>query len=90
MSTWKYIGVNTNKQNTENQKLAVLKYANKNYLTINHWIEKSIIRFGTLQSFCRETVISLMLMKKRKGAHSSRIVKQAGSLGELVRRTYDI
>jgi hypothetical protein len=28
--------------------------------------------------------------EKEKGAHSSRIVKQAGSLGELVRRTYDI
>jgi hypothetical protein len=24
------------------------------------------------------------------GAHPSRIIKQAGSLGELVRRTYDI
>ena len=34
--------------------------------------------------------VNAYLTFKRKGAHSSRIVKQAGSLGELVRRTYDI
>ena len=39
MATWGYLRVSTNEQNTENQRLAVLEYANKNKLTIDHWIE---------------------------------------------------
>lgn len=39
MATWGYLRVSTNEQNTENQRLAVLEYANKNKLTLDHWIE---------------------------------------------------
>ena len=39
MTIWGYARVSTNDQKTENQKLAVLEYANKNGLTVDHWIE---------------------------------------------------
>ena len=37
--SWGYLRVSTNYQKTENQRLAVLEYANKNGLTVDHWIE---------------------------------------------------
>ncbi len=39
MATWGYLRVSTNHQKTENQRLAILEYANKNKATIDHWIE---------------------------------------------------
>lgn len=39
MAIWGYIRVSTDKQNTQNQKMAILEYANKQKLTIDHWIE---------------------------------------------------
>ena len=36
MATWGYLRVSTNDQNTENQRLAVLDYANRNKLSIDH------------------------------------------------------
>jgi len=38
MAVWGYVRVSANEQNTENQKLSVLEYANKNRLTIDYWI----------------------------------------------------
>lgn len=39
MATWGYIRVSTDKQTNENQKLAILHYANEKSLRIDHWIE---------------------------------------------------
>lgn len=39
MATWGYLRVSTNQQKTENQRLAILEYANKNKATVDHWIE---------------------------------------------------
>jgi len=39
MSFIGYLRVSTNNQNTENQKLAILKYANANKFNIDQWIE---------------------------------------------------
>jgi hypothetical protein len=39
MATWGYLRVSTNHQKTENQRLAILEYANKNKATIDNWIE---------------------------------------------------
>lgn len=39
MATWGYLRVSTNDQKTENQRLAVLEYANQNGLTVDHWVE---------------------------------------------------
>ena len=39
MAVWGYVRVSTDQQNTENQKLAILEYANRNHLTVDRWIE---------------------------------------------------
>lgn len=39
MATWGNLRVSTNYQKTENQRLAILEYANKNKMSIDHWIE---------------------------------------------------
>jgi DNA invertase Pin-like site-specific DNA recombinase len=39
MSTWGYVRVSTDHQNNDNQKLAILEYANRGHLKIDHWID---------------------------------------------------
>ncbi len=42
MSVWGYIRVSTEKQTAENQKLAILEFANKNKMSIDHWIDVEV------------------------------------------------
>ena len=42
MAIWGYIRVSTDEQKTENQKLVILEYANKNKMTVDNWIEIKI------------------------------------------------
>ncbi len=42
MAVWGYIRVSTDKQTAENQKLAVLEYANRNALSVDNWIDAEV------------------------------------------------
>ena len=83
MATWGYIRVSTNEQNTENQRLSILEYANKNGLTIDRWIE---VKAGTRKSSRERKIDQLDLCKGDTliVAELSRLGRSVGQIAILV------
>ena len=85
MKTVGYIRVSTDHQNTENQKLAILEYANQRHLSINTWIDtKTSSRRST-----KERRIDEMLSVLEEGdtlivAELSRLGRSVGQIAILV------
>lgn len=44
-----YIRVSTDKQNTENQRFEILKFADEKKLSVNHWVEETVSSTKKLQ-----------------------------------------
>ncbi len=42
MTVWGYVRVSNDDQTNDNQKVAILDYANKNNLTVSNWIETTV------------------------------------------------
>lgn len=84
-SIWGYARVSTEQQNTENQKLAILEYANQKHLKINNWIEtKTSSRKST-----KERRIDELLSQLQEGdsiivAELSRLGRSVGQIAMLV------
>lgn len=84
-SIWGYVRVSTDHQNTENQKLAILEYANAKHLTINKWIDtKTSSRKST-----KERRIDELLEQLQEGdtlivAELSRLGRSVGQIAILV------
>lgn len=78
MAIWGYVRVSTEEQHTENQKLIILEYANKNNLTVNNWIE---IKTGSRKSK-KERKINELLRQVEKG--DTLIVAELSRLGRSV------
>ena len=85
MANWGYIRVSTDRQNTENQKLAILGYANKNHLKINQWID---VKAGSRKSTAVRRIDELLL-KIQTGdtliiAELSRLARSTGQVAILI------
>lgn len=82
---WGYARVSTEQQNTENQRLAILEYANQKHLKINNWIEtKASSRKST-----KERRIDELLFQLQEGdtiivAELSRLGRSVGQIAMLV------
>lgn len=84
MATWGYLRVSTNDQKTENQRLAVLEYANQNGLTIDHWIE---VKASTRKSASVRKIDELRQLGKGEiliTAELSRLGRSVGQIAMLV------
>jgi DNA invertase Pin-like site-specific DNA recombinase len=85
MKTVGYIRVSTDHQNTENQKLAILEYANQKHLSVKTWIDtKTSSRRST-----KERRIDEMLSVLEEGdtlivAELSRLGRSVGQIAILV------
>ncbi len=84
MAKWGYLRVSTNDQNTENQRLAVLEYANKNKLNIDHWIE---VKASSQKSARSRKIHELKTLGKDDvliTAELSRLGRSVGQIATLV------
>lgn len=85
MAVWGYVRVSTDHQNTENQKLAILEYANAKRISINEWIDtKTSSRRST-----KERRIDELLEQLHEGdtlivAELSRLGRSVGQIAMLV------
>ena len=85
MSVWGYIRVSTDRQNTENQKLVILEYANKKSLTIDNFIE---VKMSSKRS-TKERKIDELLDQIQEGdflivAELSRLGRSVGQIAILM------
>ena len=85
MSAWGYIRVSTDRQNTENQKLVILEYANKKSLTIDNFIE---VKMSSKRS-TKERKIDELLDQIQEGdflivAELSRLGRSVGQIAILM------
>ena len=85
MAIWGYIRVSTDKQNTQNQKMAILEYSNRQKITIENWIE---IKASTRRTPAERKIDELMA-NLRSGdtlivAELSRIGRSVGQIAILV------
>ena len=75
MSVFGYLRVSTNDQNTENQRLAILEYANKNGFTVEPWIESQ----SSSRKSTKERNIDTLLERIHSG--DTLIVSELSRLG---------
>ena len=78
MAIWGYIRVSTNEQNIENQRLAILEYANKNSLVISRWIENK----ASSRKSAKERKLDELL--KQLNTDDTLIVAELSRLGRSV------
>jgi DNA invertase Pin-like site-specific DNA recombinase len=85
MAIWGYIRVSTDEQKTENQKLVILEYANKNKMTVNNWIE---IKISSKRSSKERKIDQLLEDLKPKDtlivAELSRLGRSVGQITVIV------
>ena len=80
-----YIRVSTLKQHTQNQKMAILEYANKNSLKIDHWIQvKASTRRTTTERKIDELMENLSSGDTLIVAELSRLGRSVGQIAILV------
>ena len=85
MATWGYIRVSTDQQSTENQKLAILEYANKKGSKIDHWVDtKTSSRRSTKERRIDELVSQLKEGDFLIVAELSRLGRSVGQIAILV------
>jgi DNA invertase Pin-like site-specific DNA recombinase len=85
MAIWGYIRVSTDKQNTQNQKMAILEYANKHSLTIKNWIEiKASTRRTPSERRIDELLENLKTGDTLIVAELSRIGRSVGQIAIIV------
>lgn len=84
MVTWGYLRVSTNDQNTENQRLAVLDYANRNKLSIDHWIEVTASSQKSAKSRKIDELKALQKGDVLIVAELSRLGRSVGQISMLV------
>lgn len=85
MAVWGYLRVSTNQQSTENQRLAILEYANKKHLTVDSWISVS----GSSRKSAKDRRIDELLDEVQGGntlivAELSRLGRSVGQIAMLV------
>ena len=85
MATWGYVRVSTDRQNNENQKLAVLEYANGKHLKIDRWIETK----ASSRKSSKERRIDELVDQLKEGdlliiAELSRLGRSVGQIAILV------
>ena len=85
MAVWGYIRVSTDQQKTENQKLAILDYANRHHLAVDRWIE---VKAGSRKS-TKERRIDELLEQLQKGdtlivAELSRLGRSVGQIARMI------
>ena len=85
MTVWGYVRVSTNQQSTENQRLAILEYANTNHLTVDSWISVC----GSSRKSAKDRRIEELLDKVQAGntlvvAELSRLGRSVGQIAMLV------
>lgn len=84
-SIWGYVRVSTDHQSTENQKLAILEYANDKHLTINKWIDtKTSSRKSTKERRIDELLAQLQEGDTLIVAELSRLGRSVGQIAILV------
>ena len=91
MATWGYVRVSTDNQTNENQKLAILQYANEKRLKIDHWIDTKTSsrksakerRIDELVSQVREGDVLVVAELSRLGRS---VVQIAMLVDELIRK----
>ena len=85
MAIWGYIRVSTDNQHTKNQRLAILEYANKHSITIDHWMEiKASTRRTPTERKIDELMESLNPGDTLIVAELSRIGRSVGQIAILV------
>lgn len=84
MATWGYLRVSTNCQKTENQRLAILEYANKNKTTIDHWIEVKASTRKTAKARRLDELNDLRKGDALVTAEMSRLGRSVGQIAILV------
>lgn len=80
-----YIRVSTDKQTTENQKLAILDYANKNKIKVDEWLEVN----ASSRRTPTERKIDILLNKVSEGdiiitSELSRLARSVGQIAIIV------
>ncbi|MGA1871464.1 MAG: recombinase family protein [bacterium] len=85
MSIYGYIRVSTDKQNNENQRLAILDYCNKNNLRVDNWIEVTM----SSRKSIKDRKIKELLEKIQKDdtvivAELSRLARSVGQVAVTV------
>ena len=84
-TVWGYVRVSTDHQTTENQKLAILQYANEKRLTIGKWIDtKTSSRKSTKERRIDELVAQLQEGDVLIVAELSRLGRSVGQIAILV------
>ncbi len=78
MSVWGYVRVSSDTQTNENQKLAILEYANSNKMTVDNWIETKV----SSRKSKKERKIDELLERVIKG--DTLIVSELSRLGRSV------
>ena len=85
MATWGYVRVSMDNQTNENQKLAILQYANEKRLKIDHWIEtKTSSRKSTKERRIDELVSQLAEADMLMVAELSHLGRSVGQIAILV------
>lgn len=84
MTVLGYVRVSTTQQNTENQRLAILEYANKSHLTVDSWITVS----GSSRKSAKDRRIEELLDQVQTGnilvvAELSRLGRSVGQIAML-------
>jgi len=85
MAIWGYVRVSTDAQTNENQKLAILQYANANRLQIDHWIDTKI----SSRKSTKERRIDELVNQVQEGdvvivAELSRLGRSVGQIAMLI------
>ena len=85
MPVWGYIRVSTDHQNTENQKLAILEFANRKHLKSDNWIDTKV----SSRKSPKERRIDELLDRLKEGdilivAELSRLGRSVGQIAILV------
>ena len=85
MAIWGYLRVSTDNQNTQNQKMAILEYANKHGIKIDHWVEiKASTRRTPTERKIDELTENLASGDTLIVAELSRIGRSVGQIAILV------
>ncbi len=88
MAVWGYIRVSTDHQTTENQKLAILEYANQEKISVDNWIDSN----KSSRKSTKERRIDELLEKMTQGdtlivAELSRLGRSVGQIAMFVDET---
>lgn len=91
MPTWGYVRVSNDDQTNDNQKFAILEYANKNNLTISNWIETTV----SSRKSKKERKIDELLQKIKQNdilivAELSRLGRSVGQIAMIINDLIEI